>query len=616
MEFFAHSAADVAPNSQQWHSLAVHLRDTGKKASVFLEGVRGGEFGRAAGLLHDLGKYTADFQERLAGASKQVDHATAGARVAIEKYGSRIGKILAFCIAGHHAGLANGSGSQQSGLTLEQRLGHEYRIPKVDSIWETEIDLPPANEFSTLQIKPAKGGEGFSVSFFIRMLFSSLVDADRQDTRAWFAGEKTDKDLPKLSPYPTLLEIKRRLDAFLADLTARATPSSINTLRHAVLTHARGQADRCPGLFTLTVPTGGGKTLTSLAFALDHAVRHGLKRIVYVIPYISIVEQTAGVFREALGDESHEIVLEHHSNFDEERVTGREGYESLRLAMQTWDQPIVVTTAVQFYESLFSNHPSRCRKLHNVADSVVILDEAQTLPLGVLRPCVSAISELARNWGASVVLCTATQPALGASVLKPSYGFAGGLQGVLELAPDPKGLYESIAAKRTRIVRVEKPVDDASLASQLLACPQALCIVNTRRHARELYERLTAGGAEAVFHLTTSMCAYHRRQKLAQIRQRLLAGDPVRLVATSLIEAGVDIDFPVVWRAEAGLESLIQAAGRCNREGKRKMCDVYAFQPAEGDGRRPPPEIAQFAAAARAVMRQHRDPLSLEAIED
>ena len=361
------------------------------------------------------------------------------------------------------------------------------------------------------------------------------------------------------------------------------------------------------------MPTGGGKTLTSLAFALDHALQRGLTRIIYVIPYTSVVEQTASVFRAALNDKSSEFIIEHHSNFDEESVTGREGSEALRLAMDTWNAPVVVTTAVQFYESLFSKRPSRCRKLHHLIDSVVVLDEAQTLPLKFLRPCVAAIDELARNYGASLVLCTATQPALEAATLKSTYGFAGGFQELRELAPEPAALYESVAAKRTRIVAHDEAISDAVLAEQLLSADQVLCIVNTRRHARTLYESLAAEATD-VFHLTTAMCATHRRAKMKQIRGCLKADRPVRLVATSLIEAGVDIDFPVVWRAEAGLESIIQAAGRCNREGKRATGDVHVFRPVNKRGR-PLPELAQFAAAARAVMRRYQDPLSLAAIE-
>ena len=384
--------------------------------------------------------------------------------------------------------------------------------------------------------------------------------------------------------------------------------SPINTLRSEVLGHARKQAAQPPGLFTLTVPTGGGKTLTSLAFALDHALRHGLERVIYVIPYMSIIEQTCAVFRAALreGDEDPaDFVVEHHSTFDEDRISKAEARDKLRLAMENWDAPIIVTTAVQFFESLFANRPSRCRKLHNIANSVVILDEAQTLPLHLLRPCVAALDELARHWRASVVLCTATQPAL-----SQRDGFAEGFENVRELAPDPPRLYTEL--KRTRI-QDAGTLEDAELAARLRDSPQVLCIVNTRRHAQELYEQL--GDAEGSCHLSTLMCAAHRREALEAVRKRLEEGEPVRLVATSLVEAGVDVDFPVVWRAAAGLESIIQAAGRCNREGRRDTGDVFVFEPTGAEGRKPPPAVAQNADAARTILRQFSDdPAALEAI--
>ena len=315
------------------------------------------------------------------------------------------------------------------------------------------------------------------------------------------------------------------------------------------------------------------------------------------------------MFRDALrndDDDPGSFLVEHHSAFDADLIENREAKDKLRLSMENWDAPIIVTTAVQFFESLFANRPSRCRKLHNIANSVVILDEAQTLPLKLLRPCVTALDELARNWQSSIVLCTATQPSLSASD-----GFPGGFEGLQELAPDPKHLYRTL--KRTRICQRGK-MDDARLAEQLRQSPQALCIVNTRRHARELYEIIES--ADGACHLTTAMCARHRSEVLKDVRLRLKGGEPVRLVATSLVEAGVDIDFPVVWRAEAGLESIVQAAGRCNREGRASVADVFVFEPAEAEGRKPPAEIAQFAAAARGVMRHHNDPLSLEAIKN
>ena len=601
-KYYAHSG--TSEDREHWHLLSAHLDGTGARAASFLDAVGGADIGRVAGLLHDLGKYTQEFQDRLSGGHQRVNHSTAGAKVAVDRYGKHLGKMLAFCIVGHHAGLANGVNGEQI-TALEARL--KEKVPTPDPIWKQEIALPV--NLPSPRLKPRdRDTVGFCAAFFIRMLFSALVDADYLDTEEYFAGLQ---GAPKpRGQHPTLAELRGRLNAYLDKLATGAETGPVNDLRQEVLTHVRGKATEPPGLFTLTVPTGGGKTLTSLAFALDHARRHGLARVIYVIPYMSIIEQTAAVFRTALlgGDaEEPDFVIEHHSTFDEDRIGRREAREKLRLAMENWDAPIIVTTAVQFFESLFSNRPSRCRKLHNVANSVVILDEAQTLPLQYLRPCVAALDELARNWRTSVVLCTATQPALA-----QSNGFHGGFENVRELAPEPKRLYRKL--KRAR-VRHEGRLDDAAVAVRLQESPQSLCIVNTRRHARELYERMA--DAEGAAHLTTLMCARHRREKLAIVRERLRNGAAVRLIATSLVEAGVDLDFRVVWRAEAGLESIIQAAGRCNREGRAEMGDVFVFKPADEEGHKPPPEIGQFADAARGVMQSHlEDPMSLDAIND
>ena len=611
MGYYAHS--DDSVGQEKWQRLSEHLEGVGKRGANFLEAAGCADFGRVAGLLHDLGKYAQEFQEHLKGKKKRVVHATAGAEVALERYGKKLGKMLAFCIAGHHAGLANGvSGGRTTALS--DRLKGAFLKPV--SAWKNEIALPPS--LSAPPIKPRdKQAAAFSAAFLTRMVFSALVDADRLDTESWYARLQGTK--PMRGGHPGLGELRTRLNRRLGEIGVNAEASKVNDLRQKVLNHARGKATRDRGLFTLTVPTGGGKTLTSLAFALDHAAHHGLKRIIYVIPFTSIVEQTASVFRKALRggeDDGTGFIIEHHSAFDEGQIDEKETEEkSRRLAMENWDASIIVTTAVQFFESLFANRPSRCRKLHNIANSVVILDEAQTLPLKLLKPCMAAIDELARNWRASVVLCTATQPALTAeSVFSGERGFPGGFEGVRELAPDPQSLYQEPAFKRARICQRKEPMDDTQLAEQLRGSQQALCVVNTRRHARELYESIK--GADGACHLTTTMYANHRKEKLEEVKQRLKENKPVRLVATSLVEAGVDFDFPVVWRAEAGLESIIQAAGRCNREGRQSsICDVFVFTPAEGEGRKPPLEIKQFAEAACSVMRHYDDPLSLEAIE-
>lgn len=596
--FYAHSVSG-SDSKDEWQLLSDHLRTVGslasKKASLF----GAGRLAETAGLLHDLGKYTDEFQRRLEGSPIRVDHATHGAVVAFERFG-RIGLLLAYVIAGHHAGLANGRDNGER-TCLQERLKKE--LPRLLSAWEAEIALPQ-NPLAPEGFHLARSRGTFQLAFLGRMLFSCLVDSDYLDTEAFYLQrEKGVKGRNQV--FPSLEALRAELDQHLGVFRA---DSDVNRVRAEILSHVRGQAHQSPGLFSLNVPTGGGKTLASLAFALDHAIAHGLRRVIFVMPFTSIVEQNAAVFREALGELGETAVLEHHSAFvGEGRSTGDpESTDKLRLAMENWEAPIVVTTSVQFFESLYANRSSRCRKLHNIAGSVTILDEAQTLPLKLLIPCMAAMDELALNYRTSLVLCTATQPAL-----KVEEGFVSGLKNVRELAPDPLDL--QCRLERVRVY-YRGPVTDEELVDELAAHEQVLCIVNSRRHARSLYQNIShLPGAR---HLTTLMCAKHRSKALAKIRQRLKDGKPCRLVATSLIEAGVDVDFPTVFRAEAGLDSIAQAAGRCNREGKRPIdqSNVYVF--AVASDWPTPPDVEQFAGAARSVFRRYDRPLSLEAIRD
>ncbi|HHM4662111.1 TPA: CRISPR-associated helicase Cas3', partial [Pseudomonas aeruginosa] len=497
-----------------------------------------------------------------------------------------------------HAGLANGREAGERTALADRLKGVD--LPRLLETWHAEIELPDRLQPPPLKPRPGRGF--FQLAFLGRMLFSCLVDADYLDTEAFYDRTEGRRSLREQAR-PSLAELRAALDGHLAEFKG---DTLVNLLRGEILAGVRGKANEQPGLFSLTVPTGGGKTLASLAFALDHALAHGLRRVIYVIPFTSIVEQNAAVFRRALGALGEQAVLEHHSAFVDERRQSLEARKKLNLAMENWDAPIVVTTAVQFFESLFADRPARCRKLHNIAGSVVILDEAQTLPLKLLRPCVAALDELALNYRCSPVLCTATQPAL------QSPDFVGGLQDVRELAPEPGRLFRELERVR---VQALGSLEDAALTEQISRRDQVLCIVNNRRHARALYESLAElPGAR---HLTTLMCAKHRSQVLAEVRQLLITGEPCRLVATSLIEAGVDVDFPVVLRAEAGLDSIAQAAGRCNREGRRPLAEseVLVFSTANSDWA-PPEELKQFAQAAREVMRLHPDDcLSMAAIE-
>ncbi|WP_185739855.1 CRISPR-associated endonuclease Cas3'' [Pseudomonas aeruginosa] len=593
--FFAHST--LKADRSDWQPLVEHLqavaRLAGEKAAFF----GGGELAALAGLLHDLGKYTDEFQRRIAGDAIRVDHTGRGAILAVERYGA-LGQLLAYGIAGHHAGLANGREAGERTALADRLKGVD--LPRLLETWHAEIELPDRLQPPPLKPRPGRGF--FQLAFLGRMLFSCLVDADYLDTEAFYDRTEGRRSLREQAR-PSLAELRAALDGHLAEFKG---DTLVNLLRGEILAGVRGKANEQPGLFSLTVPTGGGKTLASLAFALDHALAHGLRRVIYVIPFTSIVEQNAAVFRRALGALGEQAVLEHHSAFVDERRQSLEARKKLNLAMENWDAPIVVTTAVQFFESLFADRPARCRKLHNIAGSVVILDEAQTLPLKLLRPCVAAPDELALNYRCSPVLCTATQPAL------QSPDFVGGLQDVRELAPEPGRLFRELERVR---VQALGSLEDAALTEQISRRDQVLCIVNNRRHARALYESLAElPGAR---HLTTLMCAKHRSQVLAEVRQLLITGEPCRLVATSLIEAGVDVDFPVVLRAEAGLDSIAQAAGRCNREGRRPLAEseVLVFSTANSDWA-PPEELKQFAQAAREVMRLHPDDcLSMAAIE-
>jgi CRISPR-associated endonuclease/helicase Cas3 len=389
-----------------------------------------------------------------------------------------------------------------------------------------------------------------------------------------------------------------------------STAGELNRLRGDILAHVRSKAFETPGLFTLTVPTGGGKTLTSLAFALDHALRWGHRRIIYAIPFTSIIDQTAAVFRDILGKDN---VLEHHSAIDDDKVDREDDWKSrdkLKLAMEDWAAPIVVTTNVQLFESLFAAKTSRARKVHNIANSLIILDEAQTIPRPLLLPCVRMLDGLARLFGCTIVLCTATQPALDREKFPVGLALKG-----RELAPDPKNLFEKL--RRTRIVQAG-PMSNSGLIAALRGEEQALVIVNSRRHALELFREAQAEGLSGLVHLTTRQYAAHRREILADVRKRLDPANPrpCRVIATSLIEAGVDVDFPKVWRAEAGLDQIIQAAGRCNREGRRPVEKSIVTVFSTPDYKNPP-EIAHLVKDMQRMLAPHRDDLlSLDAIAD
>jgi CRISPR-associated endonuclease/helicase Cas3 len=605
-QFFAHSVS--GQSKEHWQGLSAHSVAVAGAAEKMAPIASLAAAARLAGLLHDVGKYTPRFQRRLEGANIDAPHAIAGAAMVLELFKNANGadrvmaELIAHAIAGHHAGLPDRLGE---GRPLDTQL-QDFDPATLDPIWRQQLD-PPTSGIWSGPGRVKKTRQGFYLGFLGRMLFSCLVDADFKDTEHFYLGRQgrvADRDWPSLQAL--LPDLITKLDTELANIAAGAsTDTAVNKLRGRVLQHVRAQAGQAPGLFTLTVPTGGGKTLTSLAFALDHAKTHGLARIIYAIPYTSVIDQTAGIFAKIFGKN---VVLEHHSAIDREKSHASDcGRDKLRLAMEDWAAPIVVTTTVQLFESLFSARPSRCRKLHNIARSIIILDEAQTLPRHLLMPMMHAIEQLATHYGVTVILCTATQPALAARD-----NFDGlPLTPERELAPDPAGLAQQL--RRTRLEFVG-PMDNDALVAALAGQPRALTIVNSRAHALDLYHAAKAAGLEGVVHLTTRQHATDRRTILRSVGELLHRRVPCRLIATSLVEAGVDLDFPRVFRAEAGLDQIAQAAGRCNREGKHPADDslVSVFEPL---GYTQPSEIAALVGDFKRMRANHADLFSPAAIE-
>lgn len=517
--YYAHAKEGLP--EEEWQKLAEHLIETselaGRKAAKFNAEV----YGRMAGLLHDAGKYSDEFQRRLRGSKLPVDHSTAGAKEAYGKYGM-LGLILSYVVAGHHTGIPDWleAGSDSS---LSVRL-HDDNIPDFKKFHD-EITLVDKLPFLPIAVpggdkEKTKIDTCFSYSFFIRMLFSCLVDADFRNTEEFINPEKS-KIREIAASFNQLLD---NLNKYIEAKYSGSGGKEINRKRNEILTTCIRKAEAEKGMFSLKVPTGGGKTLSSLQFAIRHAIEHEMDRIIYVIPYTSIIEQNAEVFREALGEE---YVLEHHSNFQFDRDENELECKTnpIRLAAEDWNIPVVVTTNVQFFESLFSNRSSRCRKLHNICNSVI--------------------------------------------------------------------------GKRLR------------------DCSQVLCIVNTKSRASQVYDYIS--GSEGAYHLSTFICPKHRTKKLKEIKERLKAGGqgsniPCRVVSTQLVEAGVDLDFPIVYREIAGIDSINQAAGRCNREGRPELGEVFIFEPEKplaSDS-----FLARAASIGRSVLRKYDDPMSLDAIKD
>ena len=553
------------------HLLNDHLQKVSRLAGRFAHTFGANEWAELAGLWHDLGKYSVSFQDYIRSASGydrqdahiesspgRVNHSSAGALYACEKMGAK-GRLLAYLIAGHHAGLPDWSSSETGAAALAYRLeAQEYLAQLPFSAIPSAISNPGITPSS----KPLGGATGLSL--WLRMLFSCLVDADFLDTEAFMDGEKK----ATRAGYCDLASLLTGFNQYMERKTSEADPIPVNVIRADILRQCRDKAACAPGLFSLTVPTGGGKTLASMAFALEHARTNNKQRVIYVIPYTSIIEQTAGIFREIFG----ENVVEHHANLDPDK---NESARS-RLATENWDAPIIVTTNVQFFESLFAARTSRCRKLHNIANSVVVLDEAQLLPPEFLQPIADVINLLAAHYGVTFLFSTATQPKLESFQSFGEQPFRG-LDSVCEIIDDPDALYSVLKRVDVRIPDdLNTPCNWDSLATELVEHASVLCIVNRRDDARRLHQLMPKG----TLHLSALMCGEHRSRVIADMKARLKREEPVRVISTQLVEAGVDVDFPVVYRALAGLDSIAQAAGRCNREGKlNSLGRVVIFVP-------------------------------------
>jgi CRISPR-associated endonuclease/helicase Cas3 len=598
--YYAHSA----PTRKGWEPLRNHLQDVADRAASFAADLGVANEARLAGLLHDLGKYSDRFTLRLEGKDSGLDHWSAGARAALDQLGP-IAYPIALAIQGHHIGLQSIAAIQELQASFRPRP-QELRLTdpdaavllsrlKADGI---SLPVPEAPLFDRLR--------GMAAAMLdVRMLFSSLVDADCLETEAHFRGSDGVKVHRPAAPELRASEALAILDAHLAQLAQKSPAATeVNALRADLLESCRKAGALKPGLFTLSAPTGAGKTLAMLAFALSHAAAHGLRRIVLAVPFLSIIEQTVRVYRELLtpvfGDT---YLLEHHS-LAGTRGKEQDGQDETDLAArrqaENWDAPLVVTTSVQLLESMFANRPSTCRKLHRLAKSVILLDEVQTLPPNLAVPTLAGLSHLADRYGASIVFATATQPAFEHldEYVRPLA--ARGWQ-PREIVPDHLNLFDR--ARRTRVLwEADTPRSWDSLADDLAGVGSALCIVNLKKHVLELAERLQQRGAPGLFHLSTNLCPAHRERVLAAVRQRLDDRLPCLLISTQCVEAGVDVDFPLVLRALGPLDAIAQAAGRCNRNGLLSEGIVRVFLPE--DERYPPGGYEAAARVTRILLRE------------
>lgn len=579
-KYYAHSSE--SDDRSTWQPLAEHLANVGDLAASFAEPFGCSEWANAAGILHDLGKATEEFQRRLQGSFPPFDHSIAGAYAAertdhFNTRGMNEGSYLATIVAGHHTGL-------QDSLDVRFAAYERGDIPLAKSIDQIGVTLPEASNsvwnhlVAACEGRKEVGTELISCGMFVlsHLIFSSLVDADWLDTERFMSAENYARRDAAITSHESLAVLSNRLDKYLSKFKQ---DSPVNEARAVLLNETQMASSLPPGIFELSIPTGGGKTLTSLSFALRNALSNNQQRVVYAIPFMSIVEQTARVFRDVLG--SHNII-EHVSSYDyalgsgaSYRAENQDFEESVsvrrelglreKMLTQNWDAPIVVTTNVQLFESLFSNKVSKSRKVHNIANSVIVLDEVQSLPDSLLKPTLAMLESLVAVANVSVVLCTATQPALDNQWPLKSKP--------VKLISNPER-FDSVFGNRVSFDCTHAFEDCAyeldELVKELTSCRQALCIVSSRKAARIVYDEMKCRNNfdEDLFHLSALMVPEHRTRVIDEIKARLSENRPCRVVSTQLVEAGVDLDFPVVFREVAGTDSMLQAAGRCNREGK------------------------------------------------
>ncbi len=589
----------------QTHTAKEHLSEVARLSHKFSANAHWKTEAVLAGLLHDLGKYADSFQARLRGEVSGLDHWSSGVLVALEHHAA--GAALA--VQGHHIGLQSIESLKNCTIS---KLTHHHPL----NLKLSDTDINKLKELFCADGLTVKKPESFSIELpnglskqisamlDVRMLFSCLTDADFLDTEAHFEGIPRE-DGPELDTTASL----KALSDFMNDSVRATSKADQNVLdaRNALWEMVENAAGRPPGLLTLTAPTGSGKTLAMLKFALEHSARNGLKRIIIAVPFLSIIEQTAAIYKTIFKSFPANYVLEHHSLAglgseeakDDAEVTAE---RDRRLLSENWDAPIIITTNVQLLESLFSNRPSSCRKLHNLMESVIMFDEAQTLPQAFAVPTLAALSHLSSAYRTTVMFATATQPAFDTLDNAVSTKVSAGWRPV-EAAPEHYRLYDKL--RRYEVLWPEEGESTTwqELADQLREERQVLCVVNLKSHAQALLDELR--NDDALFHLSTNQCALHRRSVLDEVRGRLVKGLPCRLISTQCIEAGVDVDFPVVYRALAPLDAIAQAAGRCNREGRqtdnngnRRMGGVRVFEPdVTGDYRKRYPTWAYYQAA-------------------